>query len=637
MTAHILIVDDNQFNRHILSRHLLKMGYTYDMAANGQEALEQLAERPFDVVLLDIMMPEVDGYQVLQKMQAHDQWHNIPVIMISALDDMENVVKCIQLGAADHLPKPFDRALLTARINASLSKKRLLDAQRAHQLAIHEREERLRAILETAPNGIITIDEQMIIKTVNPVMVDIFGYQLDDFTDLPITTIIPNFAFSYFEHVSTQEFMGQHADGHKFPIDVAISKVHLDSQIAFTAIIRDITSQKEVQKALQQQKQESERRARQQGTLYHVLQTVSKERDIDTVAKTAVDTIHLVTGWKHVVILFPDKSENFLYHAASAGIIPANKSIQVPMDQSISGQVYRTGTAKQIDDLFNHTDRFSKSPEDVHSAIVAPINYLNKCLAILIIGDSDVNAFDYSDLQLIIALGETIGLAMNNSQSYAALKQEQQRAEKLLLNILPANIASQLKQGQSPIADTFEHASVLFADLVNFTPFAAAHSVEEMLDILNTIFSTFDQLTRKYNLEKIKTIGDAYMVAAGVPISQPDHARRIVDLAIDMQICIKMLNEDYFPQPFAIRIGISSGPVRAGVIGTQKFSYDLWGDTVNLASRMESHGLANSIMISPTTYDALPQDKYEIEPAPPVNIKGKGIMNPYFVIGHTPA
>ena len=212
-----------------------------------------------------------------------------------------------------------------------------------------------------------------------------------------------------------------------------------------------------------------------------------------------------------------------------------------------------------------------------------------------------------------------------------ALRYQQECTEELLLNILPSPIAQRLKRAESTIADNFADVTVLFADLVNFTEISAEIPPTRLVDLLNKIFSEFDQLAEKHSLEKIKTIGDAYMVVGGLPTTRPDHAEAIAEMALDMQQKItrfKGLNGE----PFRLRIGINTGPVIAGVIGTKKFTYDLWGDTVNVASRMESHGVAGCIQVTPTTYERL-KDKYVFEERGVTHIKGKGDMVTYWLMG----
>ena len=203
-------------------------------------------------------------------------------------------------------------------------------------------------------------------------------------------------------------------------------------------------------------------------------------------------------------------------------------------------------------------------------------------------------------------------------------------SEKLLLNILPESIATRLKDEENAIADSFNNVTVLFADIVGFTELSSQLPPDLVVGLLNQIFSRFDRLAEFHQLEKIKTIGDAYLVVAGLPFPRDDHAEAIADMALHMQQAILAFNQDT-GQNLSIRTGINTGPVVAGVIGLKKFAYDLWGDTVNTASRMESHGIAGKIQVSETTYNCLNQH-YEFEERGFINVKGKGEMKAYLLI-----
>ncbi len=213
-----------------------------------------------------------------------------------------------------------------------------------------------------------------------------------------------------------------------------------------------------------------------------------------------------------------------------------------------------------------------------------------------------------------------------------ALRYQQECTEELLLNILPEPIAERLKFWESTIADSFAAVTVLFADLVNFTEFSAEMPPPKLVALLNKIFSKFDQLADKHGLEKIKTIGDAYMVVGGLPTPCDDHAEAIAQMALDMQQEITNFKRDN-GEPFSLRIGIHTGPVVAGVIGMKKFAYDLWGDTVNVASRMESQGMAGKIQVTAAIYEQL-QDKYVFEKREAIQVKGKGEMITYWLKGN---
>jgi adenylate cyclase len=348
-TGRILVVDDNESNRSMLQRRLEREGHTVQLADNGKSALHMLRSQDFDLVLLDVMMPEMDGYQVLEQLHADDKFRGLPVIMISALDEIDTVVKSIELGAEDYLPKPFNPVILRARIGACLEKKRLRDRERA---------------------------------------------------------------------------------------------------------------------------------------------------------------------------------------------------------------------------------------------------YMRK------------------------------------------LRSEQERSEQLLLNILPRPIAERLKEGQRTIADVFPDVTVLFADLVGFTRMSEQLPPTELVAMLNRIFSMFDQLAEKHGLEKIKTIGDEYMAASGLPMPRPDHAEAMAEMALDMLAVIERFNAKR-NRGVRIRIGMNCGPVTAGIIGTKKFAYDLWGDTVNIASRMESHGIANAVQVTEATYKRL-RHRYQFQRRGIIHVKGKGALCTYFLVGRRP-
>jgi class 3 adenylate cyclase len=215
-----------------------------------------------------------------------------------------------------------------------------------------------------------------------------------------------------------------------------------------------------------------------------------------------------------------------------------------------------------------------------------------------------------------------------------AFQREHNKSEKLLLNVLPSSIADRLKQKEEIIADGFGEVTILFADIVNFTKLSARISPQELVAMLNIIFSAFDRLALFYGLEKIKTIGDAYMVVGGLPLPREDHAEAIAEMALSMQEEISRLRPE-IGEDLSIRIGINTGSVVAGVIGIQKFIYDLWGDAVNTASRMESHGVVNCIQLTETTYKYL-KDKYSCEERGTIEVKGKGNMKVYFLKGKIP-
>lgn len=230
--------------------------------------------------------------------------------------------------------------------------------------------------------------------------------------------------------------------------------------------------------------------------------------------------------------------------------------------------------------------------------------------------------------QLETAVANATG---EQQKTLEALRLEQARSEELLLNMLPAPIAKQLIEGDRQIAEGFAEVTILFADIVGFTKLSQEIPPIQLINWLNELFSGFDGLSEEHGLEKIKTIGDAYLVVGGIPIERPDHAEAVADMALDMLRELDRFNAKH-DADLRLRIGINTGPVVAGVVGTKKFIYDLWGDAVNTASRMESHGIPDEIQVTEHTYGIL-KEKYILKERGAIEVKGKGEMTTYLLVG----
>ncbi len=236
-----------------------------------------------------------------------------------------------------------------------------------------------------------------------------------------------------------------------------------------------------------------------------------------------------------------------------------------------------------------------------------------------------MSALVYSLLRF--AFGERDKARLRQEHAHELLKNEQEKSERLLLNVLPAPVAERLKHSEETIADGFPAATVMFADIVGFTQIASRLEPVQIFELLNRLFSAFDALAERHGLEKIKTIGDAYMVAGGLNSAGRDDCAAVADLALEMR---EVIAQEWTPdgQTLALRIGMATGPVVAGVVGTKKFIYDLWGDTVNLASRVTTDNQPGMIQVDARTYEQLAA-RYDFEPAQTLDLKGKGATRVY--------
>ncbi|MBD2485639.1 PAS domain S-box protein [Planktothrix sp. FACHB-1365] len=310
------------------------------------------------------------------------------------------------------------------------------------------------------------------------------------------------------------------------------------------------------------------------------------------------------------------------------------ENITLDINMGLPGQIWGSGFAQWSEDLMidqeSHHHHIAQEL-GLQTAFGFPIQDGKDVLGVMAFFSQEKTSPDPELMQTMTAIGSQLGQFIKRKLAEVALRYQQKQTERLLLNILPEPIANRLKQETKTIAEHFGQVTVLFADIVGFTQISSSLSPISLVNLLNELFSSFDRLTEKYGLEKIKTIGDAYMVVGGLPDPRSDHAIAIADMALDMQSAILEFNQTHH-KAFSVRIGIHSGPVVAGVIGIKKFLYDLWGDTVNIASRMESHGLAGHIQMSEDTYHLLPK-KYVVVKRGLISIKGKGSMNTYFLLG----
>ncbi|MEA5420980.1 adenylate/guanylate cyclase domain-containing protein [Spirulina sp. CCNP1310] len=495
-TADILIVDDTPHNLRLLSSMLMRKGYKVRSVLSGEMALKASQVSPPDLVLLDINMPRMDGYEVCQRLKDSDVTRHIPVIFISALSDVVDKVKAFGVGAADYISKPFQFAEVLVRVEHQLH---LLYLRRAleDQNQRLEQEIRDRILIEKALQA--SEAELMALFAAMNDMILVFNGE----------GVCQKVAPTKFNHA---RFTANH-DANPYSLADFVNPDQVDEYLA-------------------------------------TIQTVLHNQQTTTIE-----------------------------YAFDSANLPLNPN----------------QTTDSEEPLEEHTRWFS--------ANISPLS---------------------QDLVIWVARDITA-----SKEAEVALRDEQARSEQLLLNILPAPIAQRLKNQTNTIADSFDNVTVVFADLVNFTQLSTELSSTELVEILNTIFSEFDYLAARHGLEKIKTIGDAYMAVAGLPNPCDDHAARVARMSLDLLDYVAQFNGET-GQDFALRIGINTGPVVAGVIGVTKFGYDLWGDTVNVASRMESQGQAGQIQVTQATYEQLCHE-FHLESRGEIAVKGKGKMNTYWL------
>jgi adenylate cyclase len=271
---------------------------------------------------------------------------------------------------------------------------------------------------------------------------------------------------------------------------------------------------------------------------------------------------------------------------------------------------------------------------DIPVIMVSALSKLDSVVRCIEAGAEDYLAKPFDRTLLRARVGSSLEkkhMRDREREMLEALRVEKEWSEQLLLNILPKAIVTRLHGGETVIADQLTDVTILFADLVGFTKLSSQLSAGDLVRLLNRLFSKFDQLALDLGVEKIKTVGDAYMLAGGLPEPRTDHADVVADMALAMLDAVEQTNRDLLI-PLQMRIGIHSGNVVAGVIGTHKFVYDIWGDAVNIASRMESHGVPNRIHISAATYRHV-NERFRVEPHGTVDIKGKGSMETFILLG----
>jgi PAS domain S-box-containing protein len=418
--------------------------------------------------------------------------------------------------------------------------------------------------------------------------------------------------------------------------------VNLEDELYLLAVTTDITQRKQAEEVLRLSEAKYRELAQQEELQNRLAKAIRNSLDLETILETAVheirnlleiDRCHFM--WFH---FSPEpywetvKESKLVNLPSHLGRYPLANFVSDPQGFLANLALMNIRLSHDIRTLEDPIEQNFLAAMGVAAFLSIPIRVGADSIGVLYCAHcSSIRLWVKREVELVQAVADQVAIAISQAELYEQARTAQEQSDRLLLNILPEAIAERLKQDEHTIADSFEEVSVLFADLVSFTQLSGQISPHELVKQLNEIFSTFDRLAQRLGLEKIKTIGDAYMVVGGLPTPRPDHAEAIAQMALDMQQAINHFKQDD-GQPFRIRIGISCGPVVAGVIGLNKFIYDLWGDTVNTASRMESLGIPDCIQVTADTYERL-RHKFSFEKRGTIQVKGKGEMLTYFLKG----
>jgi class 3 adenylate cyclase/putative methionine-R-sulfoxide reductase with GAF domain len=408
------------------------------------------------------------------------------------------------------------------------------------------------------------------------------------------------------------------------------------------------------QRSLEARVRELEAKARSLDAINHLAASLLEpQTDLDDILWDVAQGVVAHLGLEDCVIYLFDERREFLAQRAAFG--PKNprereilSPIRIKPGTGIVGTVALTGQAEIIPDT-RKDPRYIQDDQQRLSELALPIFSQGKVIGVLDSEHSQLGFFTMEHLHLLTTVASMMAARVTRAQLDAQLRdanrlleariaertrelsEATQRSDRLLHNILPHSIVERLKRGDQAIAERYEEVTVLFADLVDFTRWSLQLPPEHVVEILGQVFTEFDALTERHGLEKIKTIGDAYMVVAGLPTPRPDHRELMATMALQMVEGIHRLSR-VLGAPLDVRIGMHSGPVVAGIIGTRKFAYDLWGDTVNVASRLESHGMAGRIHVAESTWLAL-SDRFTFEPRGEIEIKSIGRVKTWFLTG----
>ncbi|MFN3360061.1 MAG: adenylate/guanylate cyclase domain-containing protein [Pseudanabaenaceae cyanobacterium] len=592
--AKILIIDDKPTSIQLLVDLLQRAGHQPLFLSDSTQVKDYILQEPPDLILLDVVMPGVDGYTLCQEIKSHPQLQDIPIIFISGYGEAVDKVRGFSVGGADYITKPFHSQEVLARIEHQLSllhlKKNLEAQNRRLQLEVNYRlqaEAEVRILLQSMTDIILVYDS--------------CGQHL--------RTIPTNSRFPYRVQENYHQLLAQQFDNYREFVQIVLGtrdsvcdveyKMTIDGEeVWFSAnvspleensvlwVAREITGRKLIEANLSRS---------------NAFLNAQKEVEQDG------------------VLMVDDQGRIIAYNQLFREMWQLEETVLLSSEHHlITPLLYR---AQMPEQLIEAIETMYQRPEET----------------LRLQTEFGGRIFDCYARSVYSPTGQFYGVCWffrditDRVAAEIALRAEKEKSERLLLNILPFKIAAKLKEGATTIADSHPDVSVLFADIVGFSQVAYHKSPQEVVSLLNRIFSRFDTLVEKYDLEKIKTIGDEYMAVGGLALRQQDHLRGAAFLALEMLEVIREFPDDQ-QRPLTLRIGLHTGPVVAGVIGTKKFAYDLWGETVNLASRMQSQGLPGKIQVTEIVYNRL-QGEFHLSYRGEMLIKGHGLMSTYWLEG----
>ncbi|NEO82955.1 MAG: PAS domain S-box protein [Spirulina sp. SIO3F2] len=661
--------------------YYLVVNADFNVVAGSREFPDAIAttELALNIPVFDVF-PELYGCEEIIEMILEDPASDFNLPGITRIDELTTTECYFDLYLQHYIPPGISNTpyllIFAEDVTDKMALEQVLVQTTNETTLLNDALKRSRnythQIVTSIADALIVTNPEHQITTINQATAKLFGYAEADLIDQPLARlfvkpdqvmpILTAFLAERQTEAQTLEVLCQTQDGIQLTVALSCSLVHPPStdrdELAnrvpnLVYIGRDVTERQRTQQRLTAQ--------------YAIARILSESGSLDHAIQDILQAIGESLEWDVGEFWAPKGSDDrraMTNNLSNATWLPIGQPCPIPvpklqrMDSWLSdreqfaafvgegdrtrlneggnfaAQVWSAGQPQWITALQGETT-FGKNSATVlaglRSAFAFPIHSGSEMLGVMTFFRCSQQSPDEHLLEMMTATGNQLGQFIKRKEAEIALQKQQVKTERLLLNILPSPIVDRLKANPETIADSFEAVTVLFADLVGFTEIAARLSPIELVERLNVVFSAFDHLCEEHNLEKIKTIGDAYMVVGGLPTPRMDHAEAIAHMALDMQSVLAEINRAGGEQ-FKIRIGINTGSVVAGVIGTKKFIYDLWGDTVNIASRMESHGEPQRIQVTESTYHCL-RDCYNFTPREQITVKGKGLMQTYWLEG----